>query len=102
MTPLNGRRRPDREAAEETAIAALMFIAGDDDRLHRFLDLTGLSPETLRAAAADPEFLPQVLSHIRADQSLLLAFAANLGQPPESIVLAADRLCGPSETWSSP
>ncbi|HRK25590.1 MAG TPA: DUF3572 family protein, partial [Beijerinckiaceae bacterium] len=62
---------PDPEAL---AIDALGFIAGDAERLGRFLALTGLGPGTLRAAAADPAFLIRVLDYLAEDESALIAF----------------------------
>ncbi|MEO6947009.1 MAG: DUF3572 family protein, partial [Nitrobacter sp.] len=43
-----------REVAEIVAIQALSFVAGDTERLGRFLAETGIGPETLRASASDP------------------------------------------------
>jgi hypothetical protein len=81
-----------RENAEQIAIEALGFIASEPDRLDRFLSITGLGPETLRAAASQPGFLGQVLAHLADDESLLLAFAANAGQSPASISAAHQAL----------
>ena len=80
--------------AENIAIQALGFIAADSERLGRFLGLTGLGPDTLRQAAAEPGFLAQVLDFIAGDESLLLAFAANSGLAPASVAAAHQRLSG--------
>lgn len=82
---------PDPEAL---AIAALGFLAEDQERLGRFLAITGLDPATLRAAARAPGFLGAVLDHLLADESLLLAFAANHQLVPASIASARTRLGG--------
>ena len=74
-----------REAAEAIAIKALGFLAGDDERLERFLALSGLAADELRAAAAAPGFLPGVLDHVLSDDRLILAFAAELGVDPAEI-----------------
>ena len=74
-----------RADPETTAIAALTFIAGDPERLVRFLSATGLTPQTLRAAASEPQFYGQVLDHVASDEALLLAFAANEGLRPEAV-----------------
>ncbi len=87
--------RVSREEAETIAIAALGFLASDPDRLGRFLDMTGLGPENLRAAAAETGFLSQVLAHVAQDESLLLAFAANTGEQPERVGAANVALAGP-------
>jgi hypothetical protein len=71
--------------AQAIAIEALSFLAGDPERLGRFLAVTGLGPENLRAAAAGPGFLAQVLHYLAQDEALLLAFAANGGHRPERV-----------------
>jgi Protein of unknown function (DUF3572) len=81
--------------AESIAIKGLSFLAGDPERLGRFLAMTGLGPENLREAAASPGFLGSVLAHLAEDESLLLAFAAEAGLRPEHVARAAERLRGP-------
>ncbi len=85
-----------RETAEQLAVVALSFLATEPDRLSRFLALSGLGPENLRAAAADPGFLCSVLDYLLGDEPLLLAFAADQGQPPKSVA-AARRVLGDPE-----
>jgi Protein of unknown function (DUF3572) len=46
--------RQDRHAAEALAVAALGFIASEPERLGRFLAMTGIGPDSLRAAAREP------------------------------------------------
>src|SRR5436305_12625266 len=81
-------------AAEALAIAALTFLAGEPERLGRFLALTGIGPEKIRAAAAEPGFLAGILEHIGSDQSLLLAFANQSGVEPKHIEAARGILSG--------
>lgn len=57
------------------AVDALTFIAAEGTRLGRFLDLTGLTPQSIRVAARDEGFLLGVLDYIDADEALLKAFA---------------------------
>ncbi|NDA48518.1 MAG: DUF3572 family protein [Alphaproteobacteria bacterium] len=83
-----------RERAEGLAIEALGFLAGDAERLSRFLDLSGLTPQTLREAATQPSFLGAVLDYLAADESLLVTFAANGGHNPADI-LSAHALLSP-------
>jgi hypothetical protein len=65
-----------QQAAEELAVQAFTFIAEEHERLGRFLAMTGLGPDEIRAAAAEPGFLAGVLEHIAADERLLTEFAA--------------------------
>jgi hypothetical protein len=78
----------DRDAAASLAIDAFTFIAGDDERLARFLDATGLKPDRIREAAASPDFLLAVLDYVAADEALLLDFARSLPTEPERIMEA--------------
>ena len=82
--------RPNREAAEMLAIQALAFIAEDPGKLSRFLGMTGIPHEEVRAAAGEPGFLAGVLEHMLADESLLVAFADSAGIDPAVIARARD------------
>ena len=86
--------RVSADEAKDIAIEALGFLASDPERLGRFLALTGLGPENLRAAAQEPAFLGQVLNHLAQDETLLLAFAANSAKTPEQIAAAHHTLGG--------
>jgi hypothetical protein len=89
-------RRPDpaaqQQAAEQLAVAALGFIAGEPERLGRFLALTGIGPESIRDAAREPNFLLGVLDHVAGDETLLLAFAQHAEIEPEAVAAARDSL----------
>lgn len=103
-----GKRAPDfaraprlaPDAAGEIAIEALGWLAADPERLDRFLALTGIAHDSIRAAAAEPGFLAAVLDHLCADETALLAFAADAGKAPETIGAAREALAGPSP-WTS-
>jgi hypothetical protein len=95
MQRQGGISRVSREQAQDIAIGALGFLAADPERLGRFLAITGLGPENLRAAASEPGFLGQVLGHLAEDESLLLAFAANAGESPDRVAAAHRLLGGP-------
>ena len=83
-----------QEAAEGLAIQALTFIAGDGERLGRFLAVTGIGPAEIRAAAREPGFLIGVLDHLAADERLLSDFAAEAGVDPSDIGKALAALGG--------
>ena len=86
-----------RAAAEEVAAAGLGFIAGDGERLVRFLGETGLTPANLRQAAGRRDFGAGVLAFLIADESLLLAFAAQQQLDPRHVVGAHDILAPPAD-----
>jgi hypothetical protein len=88
-------RARENSDPEALAIAALGFLASDGERLGRFLAVTGLGPESLRATARESGFLASVLGYLAEDETLLLAFAADNGVAPESIARARRRLAGP-------
>ena len=71
------------EEAEIIALNALGFLASEPERMQRFLELSGLSPEAIRAGASDPSFLGGLLDYLLTDQTLLLIFAEEQGQKPE-------------------
>jgi hypothetical protein len=86
--------------AEAVGLAALVFMTAEATRLGRFLAESGLTPDTLRARAAEPEILAAMLAHLLADESLLLVFAANSARDPEEVRRAHDVLAG-APTWDS-
>ncbi len=77
MTKFNKLRaaRLDRDGAEALALQALAFIAGDEDRLGRFLAASGLGPAELRSRVADPTTLGFVLDFLLGDEAAVMAFA---------------------------
>ena len=84
--------RNPREVAEIVAVQALSFIAGDPERLGAFLAESGLGPETLRSAAADPQFLAHVLDFVMRDDATVKAFAAASQLHPTNIAAAHQAL----------
>lgn len=84
------------EHAEELALRTLSYIAGDEERLTRFMTTTGLTPDTIRSAAASPGFLAAVLDYVASDEPLLIALAQSLEVKPERI-MEARRTLSPSE-----
>jgi Protein of unknown function (DUF3572) len=103
MQNLNFRGTPPkiakltRDAAEMIAVDALTFLAEDPARLDRFLALSGLGLDHLRAAAAEPGFLTALLDHLAADETLLLAFAAHAKHDPSAIARAREILSPSAE-----
>lgn len=74
----------DQEAAETLALQGLTFLAGEPQRLARFLSLTGMSPQDLRSWATEPRLQTAVLEHLLTDESLLLVAASELSMAPEA------------------
>ena len=84
-----------REVAEIVAIQALSFIAADPERLGLFLAESGIGPETLRTAAADPQFLASVLDFVMRDDATVKAFAGTTELHPTNIAAARQVLGDP-------
>ena len=76
------------------ALKALGFLAQDEERLGRFLALSGAAPTELRRLAGEAAFLAGVLDNLRSDQSLLLAFAQSENFDPSAVDRAAQCLGG--------
>jgi hypothetical protein len=76
--------------AEALAVQALSFLAAEPERLGAFLAETGLGPESVRAAASAPGFLPAVLDHLIGNE----AFAASRDLDPAAVVKAREVLPG--------
>ena len=64
------------------------------EQIGRFLALSGIGPESLRAAAREPGFLLGVIDFVGGDEKLLLAFAADRGIDPAAVGNARAALAG--------
>lgn len=76
-------------------VAGLSYLAADPERIGRFLAITGLGPENVRAAARDPSFLPALLDYLLANETELVAFAAEMNLDPARVRSARDVLAPP-------
>ncbi|HSU84995.1 MAG TPA: DUF3572 family protein [Thermoanaerobaculia bacterium] len=74
------------------ALAALAATLGDQRRAQRFLDLTGIGTDELRARAGDRELLAALLRFLEAHEPDLMAVAEALGCKPEDLVEARREL----------
>jgi uncharacterized protein DUF3572 len=83
-----------QDRAEALAIQALTFIAGDSERLGRFLAVTGIGPAQIRSAAGQPGFLAGVLEYMASDERLIGAFASEAGLDPGDVGKAHAALAG--------
>jgi hypothetical protein len=74
------------------ALHALAWTLGEPARAARLLALTGLSPETLRARAADRAALAASLEFLEGHELDLLACADAIGVAPAALAEARRRL----------
>jgi hypothetical protein len=93
---MTAHKKIANDQAQYLAMRTLSYIAADDERLGRFLDITGLRPESIRSAADSPGFLAAVLDYVASDEPLLIALAQSLDLKPERIMEARWTL-SPSE-----
>ena len=90
----NGSFGPKEPRASELALRALAFLSCDDDRVARFLALTGLDAGDVQGLLGETGFHLAVLDHIAGDEAMLLEFAAAESLPPESVGRARRALGG--------
>jgi hypothetical protein len=78
----------------ELAMRALAFLTRDEDRLSRFLSLTGVDAGDVRALLGDRGFHLAVLDHLAGEEATLLEFVVTEGLPPEAVGRARRALGG--------
>ncbi|HEX8936810.1 MAG TPA: DUF3572 family protein [Sphingomicrobium sp.] len=74
------------------ALAALAATLGCERRAQRFIDLTGIGTDDLKARAAQPALLASLLGFLEAHEPDLLSVSAELGVSPEELVEARREL----------
>lgn len=67
-------------------------MLSDGARAQRFLDITGLTPEGLRAALSEPATNRAVLDFLCAHEPDLVAAAEALGCDPTELASARERI----------
>ena len=70
------------------ALAALAATLSDERRAQRFIDLTGIGTDELRARAAEPRLLSALLGFLEAYEPDLLSVSEQIGVKPEALVAA--------------
>lgn len=74
------------------ALAALGWLLAEPSRAQRFLDLTGLTPDSLRAQVAAPSLHRAVFEFLSAHEPDLVQAAEALAVAPEAFVQAQREL----------
>jgi len=75
-----------------TALQALGWVLGDGERAERFLALTGLTPDELRAGLGDPAVQRAVLEFLCGHEADLIMAAEALGMAPAALAATRERL----------
>ena len=79
---------PTTNDAEALALAALAATLTDERRARRFLDLTGLDADELRARAGQRTLLAAALAFLEAHEPDLINVAKSLNINPEMLIAA--------------
>jgi Protein of unknown function (DUF3572) len=90
----------NRDAAAAISLRVLAFLVGDEGRRQRFLNLTGIAPETLASLAPRRHFQAAVLEYLLADEPLLLEFCRTEHLEATLPVAAFSVLAGPEREHS--
>ena len=78
--------------ARALGLLALATAVSDERRAQRFLDLTGIGTDELRARAGEPALLAALIRFLEAHEPDLLAVAEGLDVNPEALVSARRQL----------
>lgn len=81
-------RKMSVDEAERIALSAFSYITNDEDRLNRFLAVSGLRVDTIRIAAESAGFFAGILDYIASDEALLVGFAEAQNIKPEEVMQA--------------
>ena len=87
-------QRPSPNDAVALALRALAATLGDGRRAQRFLDLTGIGTDELRARAGERALLAALLRFLEAHEPDLRSVSEELGVKPEVLVEARRELEG--------
>lgn len=89
--------RNQRKDAEILALQALGWIMSHEDLASAWLAASGASTDSLRARAADPEFLAGLLDFLLSSDALVTGFASDAGIAPADLLGARRHLPGGTE-----
>ena len=86
------RSHSDGVNPQALALAALGWVLACEERAARYLDLTGLDPDMLRAGLGDPAILASAIEFLTNHEPDLIRAAEALAVTPEELVAAKDAL----------
>jgi hypothetical protein len=94
------REKITNVAPEVLALRALAHVAGHDELGPRFLALSGIDAESLRARAGESLVLAAVIEFLAGHEADLLGVAETLGVKPEMLIAAGRTLSGNTGEWA--
>jgi hypothetical protein len=74
------------------ALSALAATLGEQRRAQRFIELTGIGTDELRARACEPALLSALIRFLEAHEPDLIAVSEDLGVSPDLLVQARREL----------
>ncbi|MER5170523.1 DUF3572 domain-containing protein [Thioclava sp. GXIMD2076] len=83
-----------QEYAEEIALGALGWLAGQESLLEAFLNVSGADASQIRTIAQDAGFQTAILDFILTQDEWVLGCAQDMGHRPEELVMARAVLGG--------
>jgi hypothetical protein len=83
---------PTTNDAEALALSALAATLTDERRAKRFLELTGLSPDGIRARLGERSLLAATLAFLESYEPDLVEVAEAVGCKPEALIAARAEL----------
>lgn len=84
-----------KQAAQELAVEALLYLVERPELTQAFLANTGFQADDLRKVASDPEFGLHILDFLVEDDARVLEFAEIANIRPEQVMTARTALAGP-------
>jgi hypothetical protein len=85
--------------SSDIILKLLVFLSSDEDRLSRFLALSGIVPQELRERHADPVFQGFLLDYLFQDDPVTQGFCAEIQMSPEALMRLRRKLPGGGE-WN--
>jgi hypothetical protein len=83
-----------RDAAEQLALQAVVWLAGNDELLPVFMGSTGADEAAFRESLGVPEFQASVLDFIMMDDTWVIAFCDTHAVPYDRLMQARAALPG--------
>ena len=85
--------------SSDIILKLLVFLSTDEDRLTRFLALSGIDPQDLRDRHGDPVFQGFLMDYLFQDDQTTCAFCEDIQTSPEDLMRLRQKLPGGRE-WN--
>lgn len=80
--------------SSDIALNFMTYLASNVDHLGAFCNQSGMAPVDIKAGLTSPAFQAFLLDYALQDESLLLAFAAEMKILPQDVMIARRKLPG--------